>query len=416
MRALSCLLTVMLWLSVSSAFAQKLPAPILLWPNGAPGATGTSDEDKPAIIPFVPEAANATGAAVLVCPGGGFTLRAVDHEGIQVAQWLKSRGIAAFVLRYRIRPLYERKDWLRDAQRGMQFIRANAKQYNVATNRVGIIGFSAGAHLAADVSFNPLTGETNAADPLDRMNSRPDFLVLSYGALALPANVTNVPPTFMYCTAEDAGAMRGMSELYASLNKAKVPAEAHFFASGVHGVGFAQGDPILGEWPNLMQRWLNANAFLTGQTRLPIVGVVKLDGAPLIRGVAILTPVDNPNAPSATIYITNAHTDPLGSFVVSAAQGLVAGKYRVEVRQDAVRWLSNSRDPVMIGMMAKARAGTLTDEERKQWGDYVRKRDSSPSIENQRVYRRQHPQDKTDYLVEIKAGGENKLTLEVFSR
>lgn len=399
------------------ALAQDKPnfRTIELWPNGAPGATGTSDEDKPAVIPFIPDAANATGAAMLVCPGGGFTLRAVDHEGIQVAQWLKARGIAAFVLRYRLRPLYERKDWLRDAQRGVQFIRANAKQYNVATNRIGIVGFSAGAHLAADVSFNPLAGEANASDQLDRMNSRPDFLVLSYGALALPANVTNVPPTFMYCTAEDAGAMRGMSDLYASLNKAKVPAEAHFFASGVHGVGFAQGDPILGEWPNLMHRWLVANGFLTAQARLPIAGVIKLNGAPLNRGVTILTPVDNPNAPSATIYITNAHTDPLGSFALSAAQGLVAGKYRVEVRQDAVRWLSNSRDPVMIGMMEKSRAGKLTDEERKQWGDYVRQRDSSPSIENQRVYRRQHPQDKTDYLVEIKAGVVNKLTLEVFS-
>ncbi len=180
---------------------------IELWPNGAPGATGTSDEDKPAIIPFIPNAAKATGAAILVCPGGAFTLRAVDHEGVLVAQWLKERGIAAFVLRYRIRPLYSREHWLRDAQRGMQFIRARAAEYRVDANRIGIIGFSAGAQLAADATFNPLAGDAAASDPLDRVSSRPDFLILSYGSMQLPAAAAGakLPPAFMYCTAEDAG-------------------------------------------------------------------------------------------------------------------------------------------------------------------------------------------------------------------
>ncbi len=390
---------------------------IELWPNGAPGATGTSDEDKPAIIPIIPDAAKANGAAILVCPGGGFTLRATDHEGILVAQWLKERGIAAFVLRYRLRPIYGREHWLRDAQRGMQFIRAHAAEYRVSPNRVGIIGFSAGAQLAADASFNPLTGDAAASDTLDRASSRPDFLILSYGSTQMPNSITgaNVPPTFMYCTAEDAGQMRGMVDLYSNLLKAKVPAEAHFFVSGVHGVGFALGDPVLGEWPNLMHKWLTAGGWLTAKPRQVLAGVVKLDGAPLVRGMVILTPVDQPNAPSATIYITNAHTDPLGSFALSPAQGLVAGKYRVEVRQDAVRWLSNSRDPFMLKMTAKQRDRTLTDEDRKEWGAYVRQRDLSPSIENQHVFRRQRPNDKSDYLIEIKPG-ENRLTLEVFSR
>jgi hypothetical protein len=234
----------------------------------------------------------------------------------------------------------------------------------------------------------------------------------------MPANLAgaNVPPTFMYCTAEDAGAVRGMTDLYSALLKAKVPAEAHFFVSGVHGVGFAQGDSILGEWPNLLHRWLRAGGFLTDKPRVPLAGVVKLDGAPLVRGMVILTPIDQPNAPSATMYITNAHTNELGSFALTQQQGLVPGKYRVEVRQDAVRWLSNSRDPVMIGMTEKSRNRTLTDEDRKRWSEYVRKRDQSPSIENQRVFRRQRPNDKNDYIVEIKSGGENKLNLEVFSK
>jgi acetyl esterase/lipase len=391
---------------------------IELWPNGAPGTTGNTDEDKPAIIPVIPDAAKATGAAILVCPGGGFTVRAIDHEGMLVAQWLKERGIAAFVLRYRLRPLYGREHWLRDAQRGMQFIRAHANEYHVAADRIGIIGFSAGAQLAADASFNPLVGESAASDPLDRVSSRPDFLILSYGSMAFPAAAAgaNPPPAFMFCTSEDAGQMRGMVELYASLHKAKVPVEAHFFAKGVHGVGFAQGDPVLGEWPNLMHRWLTVGGWLTDKARVAVKGVVKLDGAPLVRGVVILTPVDQPNAPSVTAYITNAHTDELGSFIVSPDQGPVPGRYRVEVRQDATRWLSNSRDPVMIKMMAKQRDRTLTEEDRKEWGEYIRRRDLSPSIETQRVFKRQRPRDNRDYIVEIKAAGENQLSIDVFGK
>lgn len=411
------LMPVVLW-STAVAFDKPAFRTIELWPKGAPGATGDTDEDKPAIIPIVPDPVKATGAAILVCPGGGFTVRAIDHEGILVAQWLKERGIAAFVLRYRLRPLYGREHWLRDAQRGMQFIRAHATEYRVAADRIGIIGFSAGAQLAADASFNPLAGETAANDPLDRVSSRPDFLILSYGSTPLPAAAEGkkLPPAFMYCTAEDAGQMHGMVELYAALHQAGVPVEAHFFAKGVHGVGFAQGDPVLGEWPNLMHRWLTEGGWLTDKTRVALKGVVKLDGAPLLRGIVILTPVDQPQAPSVTSYITNAHTGELGSFIVSQDQGPVPGRYRVEVRQDATRWLSNSRDPVMIKMTAKQRDRSLTEEDRKEWGDYIRHRDLSPSIEKQRVFSRQHPQDKNDYLIEIKPAGENDLVIEVFSK
>jgi acetyl esterase/lipase len=412
------LMLVVLW---STAVATEKPdfRTIELWPKGAPGATGSSDEDKPAIIPIIPDPGTATGAAILVCPGGGFTVRAIDHEGILVAQWLKERGIAAFVLRYRLRPLYGREHWLRDAQRGMQYIRAHAADYHVAANRIGIIGFSAGAQLAADASFNPLAGEAEANDQLDRVSSRPDFLILSYGSTAYPATASGKnlpPPAFMYCTAEDAGQMRGMVELYAALHKAGVPVEAHFFAKGVHGVGFALGDPVLGEWPNLMHRWLTEGGWLTDKTRVALKGAVKLDGAPLVRGVVILTPIDRPHAPSVMSYITNAHTGELGSFIVGQDQGPVPGRYRVEVRQDATRWLSNSRDPLMIEMMAKQRDRTLTEEDRKEWGDYVRRRDLSPSIETQRVFKRQRPQDKNDYIVEIKAAGENDLSIEVLSK
>lgn len=411
----------LVWLALTvPALAQKLSAPILLWPNGAPGATGTSDEDKPAIIPVLPEAAKATGAAILICPGGGFMTRATDFEGVLVANWLKERGIASFILRYRIRPLYERKDWLADAQRAMQHIRANAKEFKLDPKRLGIIGFSAGADLAYDASLNPLAPNAEAVDPLERLSSRPDFQVLVYGAspqrpATEPAKLAALPPAFMFCTLEDFGHVRGMSALYNDMIQARIPVEAHFFQNGEHGVGFALGDPVLGEYPGLMHRWLTQGGWLTDKPRLALNGVVKLDGAGLGRGIVTLTPVGNPNAPSVTAYITNAHTRELGSFIVDEKQGPVAGKYRVEVRQDSQRWLSNSRDPFMIKMQAKQRDRTLTDEDRKAWGEYIRQRNLSPSIEKQTIFKRQHPQDKTDYIVELKPGM-NTLTLEVFSR
>ncbi|MEP7274236.1 MAG: alpha/beta hydrolase, partial [Acidobacteriota bacterium] len=300
MKTILCLLVVLVALS-DSGFAQNrkvsAASPIELWPNGAPGATGNSDEDRPAIIPVLPTASNSTGAAVLICPGGGFMTRATDHEGVLVSQWLKARGIASFILRYRIRPLYSRREWLMDTQRAMQYIRANAREFRVAPNRVGIIGFSAGADLAYDATLNPLPGNPEAADGIERAGSRPDFQILVYGASpqrppAESDKLAALPPAFMFCTAEDTGHIRGMSELYTEMLRAKVPVEAHFFLSGEHGVGFALGDPVLGEYPGLLMNWMIGNGFLTGGRRFSVSGVVKLDHVPLIRGMIILTPVD----------------------------------------------------------------------------------------------------------------------------
>jgi acetyl esterase/lipase len=399
--------------------AQKLEDPILLWPEGAPGATGSSDEDKPAIIPFIPDASKCNGAAVLVVPGGGFTIRAVDHEGVLVAQWLKSRGITAFLLRYRLRPLYSRTDWLKDGQRAMQYIRSHAEDYKISIDRVGAVGFSAGANLIADMAFHPLAGTANAGDPLDRFSANPDFLILAYGSIQIPETVdqsvlANFPPVFMYGTAEDAGTTKGMVALYSSLLHANVPAEAHFFRDGEHGSGFAIGDPILGEWPELMYNWLAAGGFLTSKTQYTLTGTVKLDGSPLLRGMIAFTPVDQPNAPSVIAYITNTGTGELGRFNVPASRGPVEGKYKVVVRQEATRWTSNSRDPFMIKMMAKQRENSLTDTEVNEWGDYLRKRDLSPSIENQRVFSRQRPSDKNEYVISIE--GSADLAIEVYSK
>src|SRR5262245_63265024 len=234
----------------SSANDQS-PRVIKLWPKGAPGASVDSDEDTPAIIPYLPDADKNTGAGALICPGGAFTNRAVNHEGVLIAQWLKARGIAGFVLRYRIRPLYTPDDSTQDALRGLRYLRANAAEFRIDPNRIGVIGFSAGAELATFAVFKPIPARPEAEDPIDRASSQANFMILAYGSSPMPAalntNDVTIPPTFMFCTAEDMGHLRGMMDLYAGLVRAKVPVEAHFFVSGEHGVGFAQGGPVLGK-------------------------------------------------------------------------------------------------------------------------------------------------------------------------
>jgi acetyl esterase/lipase len=401
------------------AGAQHVAQPILLWPDGAPGASGNSDEDKPAVIPFVPDVVKRNGAAVLVVPGGGFTIRAVDHEGVLIAQWFKEQGITAFLLRYRLRPLYGRQDWVRDGQRAMQYIRHHAAEYQINTSHVGAIGFSAGASLILDVTINGVPPLVNDTDPLDHISSKPDFMILAYGAQRIQEGADSVlrniiPPTFMYGTVEDRSSQAGMADLYARLYKARVPVEAHFFQNGIHGTGFALGDPVLGQWTTLMYNWLRGGGFLTDQIQKPLTGLVKVDGMPLVKGMIILTPESNNQAPPVTIYINNTGTGEMGRFWVPEKQGPVEGKYKVEVRQDATRWVSNSREPFMIEMMDKQSKGTLTEADTKEWGEYIRNRDLSPSINKQRIYSRQHPSDKRGYILDIRKGGD--VLIEVFSK
>ena len=402
----------------SSANDQS-PRVIKLWPKGAPGATGDSDEDTPAIIPYLPDADKNTGAGALICPGGAFTNRAVNHEGVLIAQWLKARGIAGFVLRYRIRPLYTPDDSTQDALRGLRYLRANAVEFRLDPNRIGVIGFSAGAELATFAVFKPVPARQEADDPIDRVSSQANFMILAYGSSPMPAslntNETLIPPTFMFCTAEDMGHLRGMTELYAGLVRARVPVEAHFFVNGEHGVGFPEGDLVLGEWPHLMFNWMWAGGFLTPEPRVAVEGIVKVDGEPLPHGYVIFTPLDKNGAPPVTAYVFNTG-EVLGRFAIRQNQGLAPGRYSVEVRQNATRWLSNARNEVIIKMNQKLRAGVVTEADRREWNDYARKRDLSPNIESQRVYRRQRPTDKTDLVVEIKAGAENRLQIEVSSR
>jgi acetyl esterase/lipase len=253
-----------------------IPEPILLWPNGAPEAKPDAngvftDEDKPAIYAFPAPANNNTGASMLILPGGGFTNRVMDTEGVQIAKFLNRHGISGFVLRYRLVTNYPRTVPTMDAHRAMRHIRANAAKFNIAPDRIGVIGFSAGGELQGDAFYNGVVeGDPNAADPVDRVSTRANFSVLIYGGRNLQ-NPASAPPTFIFCTVEDGSSGRGpgprgvLVSALNSLRGAGVPVEAHFYQVGPHGTTMSPGDPQLGQWPGLMINWMKSSGFLTAK-------------------------------------------------------------------------------------------------------------------------------------------------------
>ena len=278
---------------VGFASAQKPPAPKveLLWPGGAPGALGDEDTDRPNLTIYLPHA-NEAHSAVIVCPGGGYGMLAVDHEGKQIADWLSARGVAAFVLRYRLGPKYHHPIELGDAQRALRFVRYHAADYGIAADKIGIWGFSAGGHLASTAGTHFDSGNPSASDPVDRVGSRPDFMILAYPVISLNtpyvhrgslrnllgdnpdpqlvaslSNETQVtpqtPPAFLFHTTTDSGVPVENSVLfYLALRKAGVPAEMHIYEQGPHGVGLALFDPILSAWSRQLEPWLRLHGWM----------------------------------------------------------------------------------------------------------------------------------------------------------
>ena len=272
------------------------PSVILLWPNGAPGAAGNEEKDKPTLTVFPPPAGKANGVAVVVCPGGGYGALAVDHEGKQVAEWLNSLGVTAFMLKYRLAPRYHHPAPLQDAQRAIRTVRARAKEWNIDPKRIGIWGFSAGGHLASTVATHFDNGHP-AEDPIEEASCRPDFAILAYPVITMekpythmgsrqnllgqnpdPALVENLsndkqvtsetPPTFLFHTDADSGVLPENSVLfYLALRKAKVPAELHIYEKGPHGVGLAPADPVLSTWKDRLAAWMRQRNLLTNESR-----------------------------------------------------------------------------------------------------------------------------------------------------
>jgi len=281
----------------TAIYAQpNAPKPELLWPNGAPGAQGTEDADKPTLTPYLVPAGRGVGTAVIVCPGGGYQNLSMDKEGAQIAQFLNSIGVSAFVLKYRLGPKYHHPTELGDAQRAIRIVRSKAAEYRVHPDRIGIMGFSAGGHLAATAGthFDPVN--TAATDPIDHAPSRPDFLILCYPVISfqnyvhqgskrnllgenadpklveLLSNETQVtaqtPPTFLFHTNADTGVPPENSMLfYMALRKAGVPAEIHIYERGPHGVGLAQTDQALSTWSSRLADWLRVRGLLNSSAQ-----------------------------------------------------------------------------------------------------------------------------------------------------
>src|ERR1039458_10139174 len=169
----------------AGALLAQPPKAELLWPKGAPGALGTTPEDQPSLAPFVLPKGSGAGTAVIVCPGGGYQHLSMDKEGYQVAQWLNSIGVSAFVLQYRLGPRYHHPSELQDAQRAIRLVRSRAAEYGLQADRIGIMGFSAGGHLAAESAANFEAGIDSATEAIDRASSRPDFLVLWFRVISI---------------------------------------------------------------------------------------------------------------------------------------------------------------------------------------------------------------------------------------
>jgi acetyl esterase/lipase len=271
-----------------------------LWEGGAPGALGGADEDVPTLTVFLPAYNEGNGTAVIIAPGGAYRGLAMNHEGRQVADWFAEREVTPFVLKYRLGPKYVYPVPLQDAQRAVRLVRSLQGKYHLAADRVGMVGFSAGGHLAAMTGTSFDGGRPDAADPVERFSSRPDFLVLGYpwinamqpakaGMIDSYPTLMNIPkekqaaleelytptrhvtaqtpPAFIFSTTDDKVVPAEASvEFYSALTKAGVSAELHLFRHGPHGVGLGKGDTALEHWPALLAAWLRDQGLLSKAT------------------------------------------------------------------------------------------------------------------------------------------------------
>jgi acetyl esterase/lipase len=279
--------------------ADPQPRTFPLWPGKAPLAVGDSSFDKPELTLYKP--AKSNGTAIVVCPGGGYGTLAIDHEGRQVAAFLNKLGVTAFVLKYRVAnkerpgPLGEAP--LRDAQRAIRTVRARAKEYGIAADRIGIWGFSAGGHLASTVATHFDAGQPEG-DAIDRVSSRPDFVILAYPVITFDPTITHAgsrrnligekpdpqwveffsnekhvtkdtPPVFLFhTTADTVVPVENAIRFYHACRKAGVPVEMHIYEKGKHGVGLGRdpkwtgGETSVATWPDRLVDWLKSRQLL----------------------------------------------------------------------------------------------------------------------------------------------------------
>lgn len=284
---------VLAWVLGIAGFAPAAePERLLLWPEGTPGKVGDDpDKDVPTLTVYRPEEGKASGAAIVVCPGGGYGGLAA-HEGEPVARWLNEVGVTAFVLKYRLGPRYHHPAMLDDAGRAIRTVRARAAEWGVDPKRIGILGFSAGGHLASTAGTHFDAGDPASADPIARASSRPDLMVLVYPVISFstpyghrgslrnllgdnpdPEVVESLsnelqvtketPPAFLVHSHEDTVVPPENSMLFVmALRRNGVPSELHMFEKGQHGYGMALDDPELKAWPEACKHWLRRHGFV----------------------------------------------------------------------------------------------------------------------------------------------------------
>jgi len=278
----------------ATSFAEQ---PVIkLWPSSMPGAKTIQPEteepkdrinhvSEPTLTVYLPEKATATGMAVVVCPGGGYKRLAIGHEGWDVAEWLNSLGIAAFVLKYRMYD-FGHPAPLQDAQRAVRIVRSRAAEWDIDADKIGIMGFSAGGHLASSAITHFNWESYPAQDKLDTASARPDFGILVYPVISMQEDITHkgskrnllgenpdkeladfmsnelqitteTPPTFLIHTTDDTAVpVENSIRFYEGLKKAGVPAEMHIYKHGRHGVGLGTGHGAVSTWPGVCAEWL----------------------------------------------------------------------------------------------------------------------------------------------------------------
>ncbi|MGI6454132.1 MAG: alpha/beta hydrolase [bacterium] len=289
---------VMVWAAVGSLFigmataSQDAVEELWLWEKGAPGIKGDNPEDEPRLFLYPAPEDTANGAAVIICPGGGYGGLAMDHEGHQVARWLNTIGISGFILKYRHAPNYRHPVPLNDALRAIRLVRTNAEKWSLDTSRIGILGFSAGGHLASTAATHFNEAQTDSTDPVDQLSSRPDFVVLGYPVISFVSDVTHVgsrrnllgdnpdpelvrslsselqvtsdtPPTFLFHSADDKGVpVQNSIMFFEAMLKHGVPGQLHIYEQGGHGYGINPKNPLLQSWTNLLADWFKARGIL----------------------------------------------------------------------------------------------------------------------------------------------------------
>jgi acetyl esterase/lipase len=301
LRVKSLLCSALLLLPLAFPLNAQVPPPnspypsTPLWSGAAPGALGDSEADKPRMYTFLP-ANRSTNAAILVIPGGGYKNVGIGYEGFEVAQWFNQQGMAAFVLDYRVAP-YHYPVEIDDGRRAMRLIRAHAEEYGIDPHRLGVVGFSAGGHLASSLGTHCESAAAalstpsqnvpqHAIDPVDSIDCRPDFMVLGYPVISMqlplahPGSRMNflgpnpdpalereysndlavtqaTPPTFLFATTKDPVVpVENSLDFYRALERAKVPAELHIYDYANHGCGLCGDIPSVSTWPLLLRNWL----------------------------------------------------------------------------------------------------------------------------------------------------------------